>query len=149
MNQSFSLLYSIRYFKTYGVKIQIRDNVSGYPLGVECEGFAFCYTWDNTLRFFKCTCKVPSSNMIGWTTPIVRTQSGAALTIYVNENFYSAYTVKQLEYITGQYYSTLNVGTIFQYSNVSRYDNRLYRDSSGAVFPYEDCLIEWINGKFA
>lgn len=87
--------------------------------------------------------------MTGWYTPTIKTQNGAALTIYVNENFYSAYTERQLEYIVGQYYSTLNVGTIFQYSNVSRYDNRLYRDSSGAIFPYEGCLIEWTCGKFA
>ena len=56
-------------------------------------------------------------------------------------------TKANLDQIVGQYYSTLNVGTIFQYSNVSKYDNRVYRDSSGAIFPYEGCLIEWTYGQ--
>lgn len=56
-------------------------------------------------------------------------------------------TKANLDQIVGQYYTTLNVGTIFQYSNVSRYENRVYRDSSGAIFPYEGCLIEWTYGQ--
>ena len=123
------------------VQIQIRDSTNNYPLGTTAEGFAFAY--NNIWRFFMCTCTV-QSNMTGWYTPMVRIVDSVNLTIYAKNYDESDYKIYFLKYIVGQYYSTLNVGTIFQYSNVSRYENRLYRDSSGAIFPYEGCLIEWI-----
>lgn len=114
------------------VKIQIRDIAENYKFGVESEGYAFVY--NKILRFFMCICTIPS-NMTGWTKPLVRVPDGDNLTIYGKYYGESDYSIYQLKYIVGQYYSTLNVGTIFQYSNVSRYDNRVYRDSSGAIFP--------------
>ena len=93
-----------------------------------------------------CTCTV-KSHMTGWYIPMVRAANSDNLTIYIKNYNNSSYRVQRLNYIVGQYYSTLNVGTIFQYSNVSRYENRVYRDSSGAIFPYEGCLIEWTYGQ--
>ena len=126
------------------VKIQIRDIADNYKFGVESEGYAFVY--NKILRFFMCICTVPS-NMTGWTKPLVRVPNGDNLTIYGKYYGESDYSIYKLKYIVGQYYSTLNVGTIFQYSNVSRYDNRVYRDSSGSIFSYEGCLIEWTYGE--
>lgn len=128
----------------YHVKIQIRDSVNNYYFGTEAEGYAFVYYY--TIRFFMCTCTV-KSHMTGWYVPMVRAANSDNLTIYIKNYNSSSYRVQRLNYIVGQYYSTLNVGTIFQYSNVSRYENRVYRDSSGAIFPYEGCLIEWTYGQ--
>ena len=135
MNQNMTL---------YHVKIQIRDSGNNYQLGTEAEGYAFVYYY--TIRFFMCTCTV-KSHMTGWYIPMVRAANSDNLTIYIKNYNSSSYRVQRLNYIVGQYYSTLNVGTIFQYSNVSRYENRVYRDSSGAIFPYEGCLIEWTYGQ--
>ena len=135
MNQNMTL---------YHVKIQIRDSGNNYQLGTEAEGYAFVYYY--TIRFFMCTCTV-KSHMTGWYIPMVRAENSDNLTIYIKNYNNSSYRVQRLNYIVGQYYSTLNVGTIFQYSNVSKYDNRVYRDSSGAIFPYEGCLIEWTYGQ--
>ena len=135
MNQNMNL---------YHVKIQIRDSGNNYQLGTEAEGYAFVYYY--TIRFFMCTCTV-KSHMTGWYIPMVRAANSDNLTIYIKNYNNSSYRVQRLNYIVGQYYSTLNVGTIFQYSNVSRYENRVYRDSSGAIFPYEGCLIEWTYGQ--
>ena len=135
MNQNMTL---------YHVKIQIRDSGNNYQLGTEAEGYAFVYYY--TIRFFMCTCTV-KSHMTGWYIPMVRAANSDNLTIYIKNYNNSSYRVQRLNYIVGQYYSTLNVGTIFQYSNVSRYENRVYRDSSGAIFPYEGCLIEWTYGQ--
>ena len=135
MNQNMTL---------YHVKIQIRDSGNNYQLGTEAEGYAFVYYY--TIRFFMCTCTV-RSHMTGWYIPMVRAANSDNLTIYIKNYNNSSYRVQRLNYIVGQYYSTLNVGTIFQYSNVSRYENRVYRDSSGAIFPYEGCLIEWTYGQ--
>ena len=135
MNQNMTL---------YHVKIQIRDSGNNYQLGTEAEGYAFVYYY--TIRFFMCTCTV-KSHMTGWYIPMVRAANSDNLTIYIKNYNNSSYRVQRLNYIVGQYYSTLNVGTIFQYSNVSKYDNRVYRDSSGAIFPYEGCLIEWTYGQ--
>ena len=135
MNQNMTL---------YHVKIQIRDSGNNYQLGTEAEGYAFVYYY--TIRFFMCTCTV-KSHMTGWYIPMVRAENSDNLTIYIKNYNNSSYRVQRLNYIVGQYYSTLNVGTIFQYSNVSRYENRVYRDSSGAIFPYEGCLIEWTYGQ--
>lgn len=128
----------------YHVKIQIRDSVNNYRFGTEAEGYAFVYYY--TIRFFMCTCTV-QSHMTGWYVPMVRAENSDNLTIYIKNYNNSSYRVQRLNYIVGQYYSTLNVGTIFQYSNVSNYDNRVYRDSSGAIFPYAGCLIEWTYGE--
>ena len=135
MNQNMTL---------YHVKVQIRDSGNNYQLGTEAEGYAFVYYY--TIRFFMCTCTV-KSHMTGWYIPMVRAANSDNLTIYIKNYNSSSYRVQRLNYIVGQYYSTLNVGTIFQYSNVSRYENRVYRDSSGAIFPYEGCLIEWTYGQ--
>ncbi len=135
MNQNMTL---------YHVKVQIRDSGNNYQLGTEAEGYAFVYYY--TIRFFMCTCTV-QSHMTGWYVPMVRAENSDNLTIYIKNYNNSSYRVQRLNYIVGQYYSTLNVGTIFQYSNVSRYENRVYRDSSGAIFPYEGCLIEWTYGQ--
>ena len=135
MNQNMTL---------YHVKIQIRDSGNNYQLGTEAEGYAFVYYY--TIRFFMCTCTV-KSHMTGWYIPMVRAANSDNLTIYIKNYNSSSYRVQRLNYIVGQYYTTLNVGTIFQYSNVSRYENRVYRDSSGAIFPYEGCLIEWTYGQ--
>lgn len=135
MNQNMTL---------YHVKIQIRDSVDNYRFGTEAEGYAFVYYY--TIRFFMCTCTV-QSHMTGWYVPMVRAENSDNLTIYIKNYNNSSYRVQRLNYIVGQYYTTLNVGTIFQYSNVSRYENRVYRDSSGAIFPYEGCLIEWTYGQ--
>ena len=128
----------------YHVKVQIRDSGNNYQLGTEAEGYAFVYYY--TIRFFMCTCTV-QSHMTGWYIPMVRAKNSDNLTIYIKNYNSSSYRVQRLNYIVGQYYTTLNVGTIFQYSNVSRYENRVYRDSSGAIFPYEGCLIEWTYGQ--
>lgn len=128
----------------YHVKVQIRDSVDNYRFGTEAEGYAFVYYY--TIRFFMCTCTV-QSHMTGWYVPMVRAENSDNLTIYIKNYNNSSYRVQRLNYIVGQYYSTLNVGTIFQYSNVSNYDNRVYRDSSGAIFPYAGCLIEWTYGE--
>ena len=135
MNQNMTL---------YHVKVQIRDSGNNYQLGTEAEGYAFVYYY--TIRFFMCTCTV-KSHMTGWYIPMVRAANSDNLTIYIKNYNNSSYRVQRLNYIVGQYYTTLNVGTIFQYSNVSRYENRVYRDSSGAIFPYEGCLIEWTYGQ--
>lgn len=135
MNQNMTL---------YHVKVQIRDSVDNYRFGTEAEGYAFVYHY--TIRFFMCTCTV-QSHMTGWYIPMVRAANSDNLTIYIKNYNSSSYRVQRLNYIVGQYYTTLNVGTIFQYSNVSRYENRVYRDSSGAIFPYEGCLIEWTYGQ--
>ena len=135
MNQNMTL---------YHVKVQIRDSGNNYQLGTEAEGYAFVYYY--TIRFFMCTCTV-RSHMTGWYIPMVRAENSDNLTIYIKNYNSSSYRVQRLNYIVGQYYTTLNVGTIFQYSNVSRYENRVYRDSSGAIFPYEGCLIEWTYGQ--
>ncbi len=135
MNQNMTL---------YHVKVQIRDSGNNYQLGTEAEGYAFVYYY--TIRFFMCTCTV-QSHMTGWHIPMVRAENSDNLTIYIKNYNSSSYRVQRLNYIVGQYYTTLNVGTIFQYSNVSRYENRVYRDSSGAIFPYEGCLIEWTYGQ--
>ena len=135
MNQNMTL---------YHVKVQIRDSGNNYQLGTEAEGYAFVYHY--TIRFFMCTCTV-QSHMTGWYIPMVRAANSDNLTIYIKNYNSSSYRVQRLNYIVGQYYTTLNVGTIFQYSNVSRYENRVYRDSSGAIFPYEGCLIEWTYGQ--
>ena len=135
MNQNMTL---------YHVKVQIRDSGNNYQLGTEAEGYAFVYHY--TIRFFMCTCTV-KSHMTGWYIPMVRAANSDNLTIYIKNYNSSSYRVQRLNYIVGQYYTTLNVGTIFQYSNVSRYENRVYRDSSGAIFPYEGCLIEWTYGQ--
>lgn len=128
----------------YHVKIQIRDSVNNYQFGTEAEGYAFVYYY--TIKFFMCTCTV-QSHMTGWYVPMIRAENSDNLTIYIKNYNNSSYRVQRLNYIVGQYYSTLNVGTIFQYSNVSNYDNRVYRDSSGAIFPYAGCLIEWTYGE--
>ena len=135
MNQNMTL---------YHVKVQIRDSGNNYQLGTEAEGYAFVYHY--TIRFFMCTCTV-QSHMTGSYIPMVRAANSDNLTIYIKNYNSSSYRVQRLNYIVGQYYTTLNVGTIFQYSNVSRYENRVYRDSSGAIFPYEGCLIEWTYGQ--
>ena len=144
INNSIRLCDMSQNMTLYHVKIQIRDSGNNYQLGTEAEGYAFVYYY--TIRFFMCTCTV-KSHMTGWYIPMVRAENSDNLTIYIKNYNNSSYRVQRLNYIVGQYYTTLNVGTIFQYSNVSRYENRVYRDSSGAIFQYEGCLIEWTYGQ--
>ena len=134
------LLNNSGYFTPYHVKIQVRDSANNYELGKEIMGLAFKY--GKILRFIYCIGEIPS-NMTGWYTPAIRDASGNLMNIYVLTGNQENYSLVHLKYICGQYYSTLNVGTVFQYASGTRYDNRIYRDSSGAIFSYVGCVLEW------